>query len=411
MPAPRPPTRSLSNREARWLRIEAQGLATPRPAKAPSGRAVLKTIESLGVLQLDAVNVLERTQFIVPFSRLGPYDVRLLHQLTGPGGALYECWAHAASLVPMTAEPLLRWRRDAARTGSEFGPKVAARVAAVHDANTSYRDAVLAEVRARGPLAASALSDPRRNDGEWWDRRSAGRRALERLFAIGEVAAWRTPTFERVYDVPERVLSPAVLATPTPAPAEAQRELLRRAAAALGVGTLKEIAGYYGLKPAAARPRVAELVEAGEVVATDVEGLTEPAYSVRDARPRPPRRQTATLLAPFDSLFWSREQTRQLFGFDYRLEIYVPEPERRHGYYVLPLLLGDRLVARFDLKADRKASTLLVQASHLEAGADPALIAPLAAAELDAMRSWLALGDLYVKLRGDFAAAIRRAIR
>lgn len=393
------------------MRIEAQGLAAPKPAKPPNRRAVVRTIESLGVLQLDAVNVLERTQFIVPFSRLGPYDVSLLHQLTGPGGALFECWAHAASLVPMTTEPLLRWRRDNARTGSDHGPKVAARVAAIHDANAAYIGAVLAEVRARGPLAASALSDPRRRDGTWWDRRSAGRRALERLFEIGELAAWRTPSFERVYDVPERVLPPAVLAIPTPTPDEAHRELVRRAAAALRVGTLKEIAGYYGLKPSSAKPRVAELVEDGELVATSVEGVTDVTYSVRAARARPPRRQTATLLAPFDSLFWSREETRQLFGFDYRLEIYFPEPQRRHGYYVLPLLLGDGLVARFDLKADRKASCLLVKASHLEAGADPALVAPLAADELNAMRSWLEPRDLDVKPRGDFSAAIRTATR
>lgn len=363
------------------------------------------------MLQLDAVNVLERTQFIVLFSRLGPYDVGLLHRLTGPGGALYECWAHAASLVPMTTEPLLRWRRDRARTGSDHGPRIAARVAAVHEANADYLDATLAEVRARGPLSGSTLSDPRRNEGEWWDRRSAGRHALERLFAIGELAAWRTPSFERVYDVPERVLSPAVLATPSPAPEEAHRELLRRATVALGVGTLKELAGYHGLKPPMAKPRVAELVEAGELVPTRVEGMTELAYSVRGARPRPPRRETATLLAPFDSLFWSREETRQLFGFDYRLEIYFPEPQRRHGYYVLPLLLGDELIARFDLKADRRASSLLVQASHIEAGADPAFVAPVAAAELDAMRSWLGLRDIDVKRRGDFAAAMRKATR
>jgi uncharacterized protein YcaQ len=366
--------------------------------------------DALGVVQLDAINVLERTQFVVLFSRLGAYDVEAVHALTGPGGSLWEYWGHAASLLPMADQPLLRWRMEQGGT-YVVGPARQARREAWYEEHAGYLDAVLAEICDRGPLAASQLSDPRRRDGEWWNRRSVGRQALEWLFNTGEVAAWRTRSFERVYDLPERVIPAEVLARPTPPADEAQRQLLRRAAVRLGVGTAPDLASYYLLQPATARRRVAELVEAGELTAVAVEGWDETGYAPPGVAAKRPTRRTATLLSPFDSLIWNRARTSRLFGFDYTIEVYVPAPRRRYGYYVLPVLLGDRLVGRLDLKADRGASVLRVAGAHVEPGLEPVIrsIAESTAVELDALRSWLRLGAIEVVANGGMAAALQAA--
>jgi hypothetical protein len=285
----------------------------------------------------------------------------------------------------------------------------AAAVRAWREAQAGYVSSVLEEVGAHGPLAASALSDPRPRQGEWWGRRSVGRQALEWLFSTGQLAAWRTERFERVYDLPDRVIPPKILASPTPSREEAHRALLTMAARALGVATVADLADYFRIKPAEARLRVAELVESGELVPVAVEGWPAPGFCPPDARPRRPTRHHGTLLSPFDSLIWARERTARLFAFDYRIEVYVPEPRRRYGYYVLPLLLGDELVARFDLKTDRKASVLRVPGAHIEPGADPRAVAPAAMEELDALRGWLGLDHIAVGSRGDLATALGRA--
>ena len=225
--------------------------------------------------------------------------------MTGPGGELFEYWGHAASLLPAVQQPLFRWRM-AQHGPSGDSPTYAARREAWRAANAGYITAVLAEIRDRGPLSASQLMDPRRQDGQWWERRSLGRRALEWMFARGELAAWRTPSFEKVYDLPERVLPEAVLSQPTPPVEEAHRRLLVLAARSLGVGTLGDLAGYYALKTRAAKPRLAELVEAGELVRVGVEGWPEPGYTTPDAGSARLSRDHATLLSPFDSLIWDR---------------------------------------------------------------------------------------------------------
>jgi uncharacterized protein YcaQ len=401
----------LSAREARALAIGAQGLGADRPAPgARRGPAALRRLlDGLGTLQLDAVNVLERTQFVVPFSRLGPYDRSDLLGLSGPGGAWFEYWGHAASLQPVESYPLFRWRMDEWRTHRHGGPTGQERRRQWRARYADYLAAVLAEVTERGPLPASQLSEPRRNEGDWWERRSDGRRALEVLFADGVLAAWRNPNFERVYDLTERVIPAAVLDRRAPGPDEAQRELIAIAARCLGVATISDLADYFWLKPAAAKPRVAELVEAGRLLPVTVEGWDQPAYAAAAARRRALRRQHASLLSPFDSLIWNRARTERLFAFRYRIEIYVPEPLRTHGYYVLPLLLGDRLVARFGLKADRRASTLRVTGSYLEPGENPAVVLEPAAAELVALGAWLGLEHVDVAARGDLGPPLRRA--
>jgi uncharacterized protein YcaQ len=397
----------LSAREARWLAVAAQGLGRARSTGPVTRRHLRAAIATLDVLQLDAINVVARTQFLVPFSRIGAYDPELLHRMGGPGGELFEYWGHAASLLPIDAHPLYRWRMDQHREGD--GSRPADRRRAWHEAHAGYIADVLAEVRDRGPLAASALSDPRPRQGEWWDRRSVGRQALEALFAQGRLAGWRTRSFERVYDLPERVIPTAVLARPPPPVDEAQRRLVVRAARALGVATVADLADYHHLMPRVAAARVGELVEAGELVPVAVEGWRERAYVLPGASPRRTRRDHATLLSPFDSLIWDRRRTARVFGFDYRIEVYVPQPQRRYGYYVLPLLLGDALVARFDLKADRAASALRVAGAHLEPGADAAVVAPAAARELDGLRAWLGLERVAVAPNGDLAGALAAA--
>jgi uncharacterized protein YcaQ len=363
----------------------------------------------VGVVQLDAINVVERTQHLVPFSRLGPYDRRLLDGRTGPGGDLFEQWGHAACLMPVELHPLQRWRmaRFAERTGR--GENYLVRWQAWVQEHAEYVAAVLEEVRERGPLAASALEDPRRQQGEWWARRSVGRQALEWLFAKGDLAGWRTANFERVYDLPERVLPAEVLARPTPTDEEAQRRLLLHGAASAGIGTAADLADYHRIPILEARKRVAELVEAGELEAVAVDGWRHPAFRLPGASARRPTRRTATLLSPFDSLIWARDRTLRLFGFDYRIEVYVPERKRRYGYYVLPLLLGDRLVARFDLKADRAGRSLLVRGSFAEPGIDHAVVAEAAVVELDLLRAWIGLDRVTVADRGDLAPALRSA--
>jgi uncharacterized protein len=398
----------LTNEQARWLAIDAQGLAKARP-KGNVGRTHLRSmIDAIGQVQLDAINVVTRTQFLVPFSRLGGYDITHLHNMTGPGGEWFEYWGHAASIMPVGHQPHFRWRMALAGPYGER-PLVAKRRAGWWRANKSYVDAIRREISERGALTAGQLTDPRRRAGEWWDRRSHGRVALEMMFARGEVAAWRTAGFERVYDLPERVLPDSVLRAPTPTREEAQRALLLVAARALGVATMSDLASYYVLNTKHAKPRVAELVDAGELLPVTVEGWRDPAYTLPGARPHRPRRENATLLSPFDSLIWERARTSRLFAFDYRIEVYVPEPQRQYGYYVLPLLLGDEIVGRFDLKADRKTSRLLVRAAHAEPGEDSTSVAAAAAPELDALRSWLGLDGIAIGPRGNLATALRRA--
>jgi uncharacterized protein YcaQ len=396
---------SLSKREARWLALAAQQLGPPRPRRA-TRRHLEELAVRLGAIQLDAINVLERTQFLVPWSRLGGYAIADLLALSGRAGLLFEYWGHAASLLPVARQPLFRWRM-ATFSGALGGTAYTARWRAWGEVHAAYVASVLAEVRERGPLAAGQLSDPRRRDGEWWERRSVGRQALEWLFARGELAAWRNDRFERVYDLPERVIPREVLARPEPTRDDAQRALLLAAANALGVGTLADLADYYRIAKPQAGARVAELVEAAELEPVEVEGWAETAYCPVGASVARPTREHATLLSPFDSLIWERRRTRRLFGFDYRIEVYTPAARRRHGYYVLPLLLGDALVARLDLKADRRASVLRVEGAWAEPDAKRGAVAAAAAAELDLLRVFLGLDGIHVGPRGDLATGLR----
>jgi hypothetical protein len=397
----RPPSGQLSDRDARWLALGAQGLTAPRLTRPPGPAALRRLLDQVGTIQLDAVSVLARTQYLVPFSRLGAYDPAALLRLTGPGRPWFEYWGHAASLLPVELYPLFRWRME--KEGRKEWQEWAAQ-------NHRYIEAVRAEVADRGPLPAGQLTDPRPRQGEWWGRRSDGRLALEYLFSSGTLAAWRTANFERVYDLAERVIPADAYGAPPPATDEAQRELLARAARHVGVGTAQDLADYFALTITEARPRLAELVEDGRLVTVAVEGWKQPGYMLPDTCPRRPRRVHGTLLSPFDSLIWRRPRTEQIFGFRYRIEIYVPAAKRTYGYYVLPLLLGEELVARFDLKTERQGGRLLVGGSYVESVTRATEVAAVAAHELNALASWLGLSAIAVAARGNLASHLRSAV-
>ncbi len=400
MPASRRPVERLSAAQARRVALAAQGFADPRPAGAPTGWAVRRLIDRVGLLQIDSVNVLQRAHYLPLFSRAGPYDIALLDRSAHYAPRrLFEYWGHEASLLPVALQPALRWRMDRAAHEAWGGMR------RIQRDRPELVAQVLEEVRARGPVAASEVLEEERpkRTGPWWDW-SDVKRAFEWLFWSGQITSARRRGFERLYDMPERVLPAEVIAAPTPAVQDAQRELVRVAARALGVAAERDLRDYFRLGTAEARERVAELVEAGELWPVQVEGWRAPGFL--DPAARLPRRVDArALVGPFDSLIWERARVERLFGFRYRIEIYVPAPQRVHGYYVLPFLLGDRLVARVDLKADRQGCALRVQAAHAEPGAPPDTAAELRA-ELESMAGWLGLERLDVVRRGDLAAAL-----
>ena len=400
---------TLSLPAARRIALAAQGFGRARPERAPAWADVRRTLDRTQLLQIDSVNVLARAHYLPLFSRLGPYDRTVLEDAAwGPRRPrrLFEYWAHEASLLPVELQPLLRWRMARA----ERGEGTWGRLAAFAAARRPEAEAVLRRVEAEGPLAASDLeaAGPSTGTGGWWGWSDA-KQAVEWLFWSGRLTTrTRRASFERVYDLPERVLPRAVVDAPTPEPADAHRALLARAARALGVATAGDLRDYFRLKPADAHPRIAELVEAGELVPVSVRGWSKAAFLHRDARV-PRRVEAVALLAPFDPLIWQRDRTERLFGVRYRIEIYTPAARRTHGYYVLPFLLGDVLVARVDLKADRAAATLRVQAAHAEPGAPPHA-APALAAELRRLAGWLGLERVELTGAGDLAPQLAAAL-
>lgn len=380
-------TLTLSAGEARRLVLAAQGFTrAPRGAVRPPHLASLA--ERLGVVQIDSVNALVRSHYLPFFSRLGGYDASALDALAWSGGRqrrFFEYWGHEASLLPLSFYPLMRWRM----ARSAAGQGIYAMLARFGRERQDVIQRVLQAIRTDGASGAGALSTRTERAGPWWDW-SDEKNALEWLFAAGEVTVAGRRGFERLYDLPERVIPAQWLNTPEPTPEAAMRALLLHAARALGVATEKDLRDYFRLEVADARRALAELVEAGELLPTQVRGWTQPAYCAGE--PVIPRRvRAAALLSPFDSLIWERSRTERLFGFHYRLELYTPADRRRYGYYVLPFLLGDRLVARVDLRADRQGGSLKVLAVHEEPGglSEPAL-AELGRC-LAEMASWLGL--------------------
>jgi uncharacterized protein YcaQ len=389
---------SLSLAQARRIALAAQGFLDP-PHAPPTMRTFARTLQRTGVLQVDSVNVLQRAHYMPLYSRMGPYDVDLLRRAAEhKPRRVVEYWAHVQAFMPVDLWPVMQHRMASYRDKRGKWGFVETR--------GDLDESVIEEIRDRGPATARDLDDDLpRSKKHWGWNWSETRKALDYLFVVGEVAiAGRNSQFEVLYDLPERVIPAEVLALPTPSVAAASRELVRRAAVSHGVATVQDLRDYYRMPVKETAAAVAELVEDGELLPVQVEGWSRPAYLHRDARV--PRRVGArSLLSPFDPVVWERARTEALFDFHYRIEIYVPEAKRIHGYYVLPFLLGEHIVGRVDLKADRPTRRLLVKGAYAEPGAPPETAEELAA-ELHRLAGWLDLDTVVIQPRGDLAPAL-----
>ena len=399
----------ISAAQARRIALAAQGFSDPRPAGRVDARHLRRVLDRIALLQIDSVNVFARAHYLPVFARIGPYPHAALDRLTAytaerVRAELFEYWGHAASLVPVRHQPLLRWRMQRAHV--EPWPAIR-RIAKEQPGLLEDVRQLVAE---QGPIRAgdTGIARPKPRPGHMWNWHD-GKVALEFLFYAGEVTTAKRVNFERYYDLPERVLPAEVLATPTPDPEDATRDLVRLSARALGVATEPDLRDYFRLSHAVCKARVAELVDTGELEPVTVEGWQARAYLWHEAR-RPRRVAARALLAPFDNLIWFRERAERLFDLHYRIGIYTPAAERVHGYYVLPFLLGEQIVARVDLKSDRQAGVLRVQSAWLQDGAHPPEVAAELAAQLAGTAEWLGLDGVEVMPRGDLAAPLGRAV-
>ena len=388
--------RSLTLPQARRIALAAQGLAGPRPQGRVDVRHFRQVMGRLHAIQLDSVIVAVRAHYMPFFSRLGSYDRDKLDTwINGP--EVFEYWGHEASFMPITDFPLLHYRMKA------MEPWGRARKLLKED--PAYIESIYREVSRKGPLTVSDLENPGSRTGPWWGYHN-GKTALEWLNAAGRITTrGRDHAFKSIYDLSSRaILSEA--RQPRLGREEAQRRLLTKAARAHGVGTPADLADYYRIRVPEARPLLEKLTTAGELVEVAVEGWRDPAY-LHPQAVLPRRVSGARLLSPFDSLIWMRPRVSRLFGFDYRIEIYVPQPQRKFGYYVYPFLLDGELVARVDLKADRKAGLLRVPGAFLEEDHPAGKVAGALGDELALMAEWLGLDGLAVGRRGNLANDLR----
>ena len=393
------PIRPITQLQARRHALAAQGFGVPRPSGRIDVRHFRRLFDTVGLLQLDSVNVLARAHYLPGFSRLGAYDRSALDRYTVASGEVFEYWAHVASLLPIGTFPLYRHFMQQEREWRA--------IRQLETEHPGYVESVYREVAEHGPLTVSDLANPGTRTGAWWGY-GQGKLALEWLVISGRLATWRDRSFTRVHDLPERVYPARLLEAEVPARHEVYRELLLRAARHHGIGNAIDLCDYYRIKVPEARPILAELVAEGELEPVEVEGWRGPVYRHPEVTPLRQARGTA-LLSPFDPLVWHRQRTERLFGFSYRIEIYIPESKRVYGYYTLPFLLDGDLVGRVDLKADRQGSRLLVRSAHAEEGVALGHVAGRLRTELEEMARWLGLDDIAVAGKGDLAGPLRAA--
>ena len=393
---------TLSISEARRLACAAQGFGE---SLGSTDRDVAALFGRLGAVQIDSVNVLVRSQELPLFSRLGPHDRGAIPRATSRR-RVFEYWGHAAAHLHVDLHPLFRWKMDAARSGRmrHWG------LTSFYEENKSFVRRTLARVQDDGPLTAREISTRTTKKGTWWDW-DESKTALEYLFLVGDVMAkGRSSDFSRIYDVTERVLPPRIATRATPSEADARRELILRAAKAMGVATSADLADYFRLDHASTKRVIADLVDDGSLRTVSVEGWKETAYVPRGATV-PTAMRASALLSPFDSLVWFRPRNERLFNFRYRIEIYTPEPKRTYGYYVLPFMVDGNMVARIDAKADRARGTLLVPGAFAEPKAPIARTAAELASSLRSMMQWLGLESIDVGRKGNLARPLASALR
>jgi len=383
--------------QARRIALAAQGFGRER-GRTVTMRQVQRVISQVAQFQVDSVNVCVRAHYMPLYSRLGPYDRAVLDRaVNAKPRRVYEFWGHAASLIDVELAPAFRFR------GEEHRQRPWNMMREVLASKPELVDKVYAQVAERGPLTAREIEhEQERTKGPWWDW-SEAKSALEWLFYVGELSsAGRNSQFERRFDLPERVLPAAIHATPTPTEDEARIELARRAAAALGVFNEAGLAEYFYTDRRKTGEALAHLIATGEVEPVSVQSWSRPGY-LWSAAARPRKLEVDALVSPFDSLVFDRERLLETFGVHYRIGLYTPKAERVHGYYVYLFVMDDRIAARVDLKADRKASRLLVQSAWLEPGSDEVQTAHRLAAELRRLADWLELSDVVVSGVGNLA--------
>jgi uncharacterized protein len=402
---------SFSSLEARRIALAAQGFAKPPRAAKPTVTALREVARRVLIFQVDPINVVVRSHYLPAYSRLGPYDPDLLERLLFQEHGLFEYVGHEWSLVAIEQQPHLRWRMKAFHDDKRW----------LHGMPKGYTDHVLAQVTEKGPLTPAELDAPGQRGGRF--EAMPGKRALHWLTQSGVVAVAGRRNNAQVYDLADRVIPKEILDVPTPDRDDARRALLLASAKALGIATAKDIVSYFllGMGVAGASERVvypkiptaaklvAELAADGHLREVAVEGWAAKAYLHPDAE-LPAAVDVRTLLSPFDSLLWERERTERLFDFRYRIEIYTPAPKREFGYYVLPLMVGESLVGRFDLKADRARGVLCVPGAYLESNVKPVDVAAHAACELRRLAGWLGLESVEVGERGNFVEALRAEV-
>ena len=384
---------SLSIADARRIALAAQGFDTARPKTKATQRNVDALISRLGVIQIDSVNVLVRSQELPLFARLGNHNRNAIPRATQQQ-KLFEYWGHEAAHLPVDLHPLFRWKMDAARTGrvTHWG------LTSFYEENKAFVKRTLKHVEKHGPTTSRELSTRTEKKGTWWDWDEA-KVALEYLFLTGELMSrGRGTDFARIYDTPERVLPQQIFDAPTPSEHDARKQLLIRSTIAQGVATASDLADYYRQKLATVKPLIDELLEEGELRAVEVEGWMEKAFVHRKAK-LPKDLHATALLSPFDSLVWCRPRNERLFNFHYRIEIYTPKEKRKFGYYVLPFMLNGEMVGRVDMKADRASGVLLAQSVHTEKGVKRSSINEALTAELEAMATWLGLDRVQIGRR------------
>lgn len=395
----------LTSAQARRIAVAAQGFTEARPRAAVTRAHLRRLISRIQVLQLDSVSVAVRAHYAPVFSRLGPYDRTVLdraawsHSSRSPR-LLVEYWAHEAALMAVEDWPLMRWRMRQYTRGRWGNVAADPRLAAD----------IVAAVAELGPATAGQIeahltAAPKRGKGTWWNR-SDTKWVAEALFASGVLTTATRVGFARHYDLVQNVLPPQVLSAEVDDD-EAVRELVRRAAGALGVAGEADLRDYFRLSAAQTKPAIAKLVADGELEPVQVQGWHATAY-LPTGQPIPRIDRGTALLCPFDPLIFFRPRVQRLFDFHYRIEIYTPEPKRQYGYYVWPFLLDGELVGRVDLKADRAHDALHVVGAFAEPGRSLPQTASALRAELEAMAGWLGLGRITVGSRGDLAASLRR---
>ena len=395
-------TNSLSAKQAKLLALHACGLDTRQD------KTVLDVITRFGMLQIDSVNVFERAHYMPLFSRLGSYDKNELDSLTGgKNPTLIEYWAHQASFIKTEDFPLFDWRmqwyRDRASLAGSFEKE-----------NKKLIAWIKAELLANGPMTSSQFEhEENKRQGSWWGWSNV-KRALERMIDQGVLIAAGRQNFSRIYALPEQVI-PTKILNKSVDHIIAQEQLISNASRLMGVGTVKDIANVYCQNATEVKPILASLLEQGVIQEVAVENWKDKAFIHKDFIDfnfKEIKPTLTTVLSPFDPLTWQRERALRIFNFDYRIEIYTPEPKRIYGYYSLPTLHKDNLVARIDLKSDRQNKTLLVQSAWHEKYLAPKEVEASAKAiskHLVEVRKWQGLESIEAKPKGNLELSTNRA--